>query len=143
MPNAKEEGDYAMADFKTENKKLNATFVNYRVTEPTNKPKGKVVVLKEGESFQGKFIKLKQEEGFSDQIWLLEVKENGDNVINSINAGTSIKKGLLTKNVQLQDNIKITFLRFLDVEKKGRKPYQVFVVEKIDGTEKSDDLAGL
>ena len=131
-----------MADFKTENKKLNATFCNYRVTQPTTAPKGKVVVLKEGESFQGKFIKLKQEEGFSDQIWLLEVKENGDNVINSINAGTSIKKGLLAKNIQLQDDVKITFLRLMDVEKKGRKPYQVFVVEKLNA-EKSDDLAGL
>lgn len=113
--------------------KLNATFVNFRVTEPSKVVEGrKVVVLKEGESLSGKFIKLKQEEGFSDQLWLLEEKADGSKVINSINAGTSIKKGITTKGIQLQDTVKITYLKTLPSEKKGRRGYQVFAVAKVD-----------
>jgi hypothetical protein len=123
-----------MTEVKQE--KLNATFVNFRVSEPTTEAgKRNSVVLTEGQSFEGKYIRIKSEEGFSDQIWLLEEKADGSKVINTINAGASIKKGLIKHNVQLQDTIKITFLKVLPSEKKGRRPYQVFAVAKVGPSE--------
>ena len=116
--------------------KLNATFVNFRVSEPTTEAgKRNSVVLKEEQSFSGKFIRVKSEEGFSDQLWLLEEKADGSKVINTINAGASIKKGFIKHNVQLQDTIKITYLKTLPSEKKVRRGYQVFAVAKIAESE--------